>query len=247
MTTDIPTIRHDGWTVERQMAFHDALSHGISVAEAAADVGLSASSAYRKRGREPRGAFAAGWQAAQAMAYQRLRDLALDRAINGVGVATMWRGQVVGTRRVFSDRLLLGLLAHLRPAEAEGARPAEDPQADFAAVVDAYAEAVEQAREPDRPRLTGEPEPAPPPPADADADADADDAKPLTELTRAEIEALIAESYDFGVADGRAYASRDDGQTAGGGGSGAWAAAGDDRDGAWAARAVGDCDRDGAW
>ena len=57
--TRISTIRKHGWTVERQLAFLDALIGTRSVTKAAAAVGMSRESAYRLRDRAE--LFAALW------------------------------------------------------------------------------------------------------------------------------------------------------------------------------------------
>ncbi len=144
------TIRHDGWTVERQLGFLRALADGGSVTRAAAAVGMSPASAYRRRGRARGDAFAYGWQAAQAMAYYRLRDIALERIEHGVVTPSTFRGEVVDTKVVFSDRLLVALLDHLRPA-SQPVRPERvmaDPAGDFAAAMAAYDDAIAEGRDP---------------------------------------------------------------------------------------------------
>ena len=167
MTTDHFTgtamTRHDGWTLERQLGFLEALADGGNVARAAAAVGMSASSAYRLRGRlGGRGdsdVFAYGWQAAQAMAYYRLRDIALDRIDHGVATPSVYHGEVVATKTVFSDRLLVAMLDHLKPAAGTLGptglrRPADDPARDFAATIDSYDAAIADGGEPAMPQNT---------------------------------------------------------------------------------------------
>lgn len=146
--------RHDGWTFERQFDFLDDLGRYGNVARAAGAVGMSPASAYRLRARDPHGAFAVGWRAALALAYQHLRDLALERIENGVPTTHYYRDQLVGTKLVFSDRLLLGMLNHLRPAAGDG-RPAAaqpgapaDPGDAYATALDAFAVAAETGVEP---------------------------------------------------------------------------------------------------
>ena len=157
-TTNLPAdpARHDGWTYARQHAFLEALKDSGNVERAAAVVGKSASSAYRMRGRPGSDVFDHGWRAAQAMAYHRLRDIAFDRIDNGVATPSTYRGEVVTTKTVFSDRLLIALLEHLKPApETLGPnglrRSAADPERDFAATMDAYAAAIARGRCPKMP------------------------------------------------------------------------------------------------
>ena len=87
------------------------------------------------------------------MAYFQLRDVALTRIETGVDAAIVYHGVAVGNRKVFSDRLLVAVLDHLRPVgeavDKFGARrPAADPGNDFASAVDAYAEAIETGFDP---------------------------------------------------------------------------------------------------
>lgn len=148
------TGRHDGWTTERQLGFLRALAGSGSVALAAESVGMSASSACRRRGRNRNDTFAYGWRAAQATAYYRLRDIALQRVEHGVETPSTYKGEVVATKRVYSDRLLVSLLNHLRPAAAEAGEPVkamDDPGGDYAATIAAYDEAIETGKEPVRP------------------------------------------------------------------------------------------------
>ena len=143
MTADVPTTfatRHDGWTMARQLDFLESLAATGNVATAAASVGKSASSAYRLRGRLEGDLFGYGWKAALAMAYHRLRELALERIETGVPAATVYKGEVVSAKTVFSDRLLIAMLDHLKPpapAPAPGDRPA-DPARDYAATIEAF-------------------------------------------------------------------------------------------------------------
>lgn len=149
-------VRHDGWTTARQLGFLRALAGCGSVTLAAEAVEMSASSAYRRRGRNRNDAFAYGWRAAQAMAYYRLRDIALERIEQGVETATTYRGEVVATKRVYSDRLLVSLLNHLRPEAtdpAEAAVTVDDPGGDYAATVAAYEDAIAAGGDPVRPVL----------------------------------------------------------------------------------------------
>jgi hypothetical protein len=58
----IDTCRHDGWTRQRRRRFLEALAEGHRVERACAQVGMSKTSAYKLRRRDPRFAFA--WSAA---------------------------------------------------------------------------------------------------------------------------------------------------------------------------------------
>jgi hypothetical protein len=153
--------RHDGWTLDRQHDFLADLGGHGNVTRAAGAVGLSPSSAYRLRAREA--AFAAGWRAATAMAYQRLRDLAFERIENGTVQTVFYKGELAGTRLVFSDRLLLGMLDHLKPDGCGcggGCSGAGDPADAYAAALDAFAVALENGTEPVLPAAAAPAEPA---------------------------------------------------------------------------------------
>lgn len=155
--SDTRPARPGGWTVARQRAFLADLAEHGRVADAARAVGLSVASAYRLRARET--AFAFGWRAAQSLAYDRLRDLALDRALNGVSGPRIHRGAVVGQQVRYSDRLLLGLLNHLKPeGEIDFAtkrrKPAVEPATLWGAAVDAYDTAFESGAPPATSRIT---------------------------------------------------------------------------------------------
>jgi hypothetical protein len=134
-----------GWSAQRQRAFLTALAETGSVHLAASAARLSARSAYLLRTRSP--AFAAAWNAAQQLAVGRLSAVAFDRAING-RVEQIYRdGELVGERRVPSDRLLTWLLARLDPKrfalpwEQRGdADPQAQAVASFPALLDGVAD-----------------------------------------------------------------------------------------------------------
>ena len=112
--------------------FIEVLADTGQVSLAAKAVGMSRESAYRLR-RSPHGAaFARAWDAARHHAGAFLEDVAFERAIEGVehNVYNEY-GEVICTKRVVNDRLLMFLLRHLKPeryaAEAL-ARPAPPPE-----------------------------------------------------------------------------------------------------------------------
>ena len=103
-------IRHDGWTPERQRGFIEALADTGSVKAAADRVNMTPEGAYLLR-RHPEGhEFRTAWEAALKLGVQRLEDVAMERALYGVEVPVYHFGAVVGTRRVYNDRLLMFLL-----------------------------------------------------------------------------------------------------------------------------------------
>ena len=110
------TGRHTvtGWTPDRQRAFVEHLAANGSVTLAAAHVGLSRQSAYTLRDRQPNTMFALAWDTALMLAQRKLFDIAMERAVHGREEEVLWRGECVGTRMVYNDRLLMRLLEHKR-------------------------------------------------------------------------------------------------------------------------------------
>jgi len=150
---------HGGWTLDKQQAFIDHLAANGRVTCAARAAGMSVQSAYKLRARLP--GFAFGWRAATALAYDRLREIALDRADNGALTPNCYRGEVVSVAMRYSDRLILGLLDHLKPEGdinfATGRRDrAIEPAALWAAAVASYDTAHETGRDPIAPTFDGD-------------------------------------------------------------------------------------------
>ena len=138
-----------GWSADRQRLFLSVLAETGSVHLAADAARLSARSAYLLRTRSP--AFAEAWNAAQQLAVGRLSAIAFDRALNGRVEQVYRDGDLIGERRVPSDRLLTWLLARLDPkrfALPWEQRGDSDPQADavaaFPALLDAVTDAVSE-------------------------------------------------------------------------------------------------------
>ena len=108
-----PSRKVGGWSAERQMIFIEALAETGSVHMAARSAGLSARSAYSLRIRSTN--FAQAWDAAQQLAVGRLSALAFDRAIHGRVEQVYHHGELIGEKRIPSERLLMWLLARLDP------------------------------------------------------------------------------------------------------------------------------------
>ncbi|HEV2570010.1 hypothetical protein [Sphingomonas sp.] len=102
--------RADGWTPDKQVAFIEALGEMACVGTAAGRVGMSRESAYRLRARPDAASFRAAWEAALDYAYHRLGEAALDRALNGVSVPVFYKGEQIGERRHYDERLTQYLL-----------------------------------------------------------------------------------------------------------------------------------------
>lgn len=112
--------RKDGWTTATQLNFITHLAETGSVRAAAAAVGMHPATAYRLR-TEARGwEFARAWDAAIDNAYHHLREVAFDRAINGMERPVYYKGEQVDTRIVHNDRLLMFLIAHTAKRPMQG-------------------------------------------------------------------------------------------------------------------------------
>jgi hypothetical protein len=108
--------RYDGWTEERQRAFIHALAETGSVKAAAKRINMSKEGAYYLRRQPGSESFAAAWRAALDHGVQILEDIAMERAIDGVEVPVFnFRGEQIGTRRWYNDKLLMFLLRHRLP------------------------------------------------------------------------------------------------------------------------------------
>jgi len=118
--SNLPALRHDGFSPERQARFLQALSIGGSVRSAAASVGVSAQAVYLARRRS--GHFAAAWDAALVLARDHAEQVLAERALEGVEEAVFYHGEEVARRRRYDSRLLLAHLARLdRKAEGDPA------------------------------------------------------------------------------------------------------------------------------
>jgi hypothetical protein len=107
--------RHDGWTPDRQQRFIAALADLGSVKSAAHAVNMTPEGAYLLRRHPESEEFRTAWEAALSLGVQRLEDVAMERALHGVEVPVYHFGAVVGTRRVYNDRLLMFLLRNRAP------------------------------------------------------------------------------------------------------------------------------------
>jgi hypothetical protein len=117
--------RHDGWTVERQIAFVEKLADCGSITAACKHVGMSRES-VRKLRRRPWGrSFRDACDAALDCGYADLEEAAKERAIKGIARPIFYKGEQVGEWRHFDERLTTFLL-HFRRRHRFG-REAEEP------------------------------------------------------------------------------------------------------------------------
>ena len=76
--------RHDGWTPARQRAFIEALADTGSVSRAAALVNMAAEGAYALRRQPGADEFRRAWEAALDYGVARMKDIAFERAVEGM-------------------------------------------------------------------------------------------------------------------------------------------------------------------
>jgi hypothetical protein len=107
--------RHDGWTPERQARFIEVLADTGSVQAACKAVDMSQPGAYQLRRQPGAESFRAAWQAALDLGVQRIEDVAMDRALNGVAEPLYSYGKLIGTRTKYNDRLLMFMLRNRAP------------------------------------------------------------------------------------------------------------------------------------
>lgn len=107
--------RHDGWTPDRQRGFIEALADTGSVDAACRAVDMSSVGAYHLRRQPGAESFRAAWEAALGHGVQRIEDVAMDRALNGVPEPVYSYGKIVGTRIRHNDRLLMFMLRNRAP------------------------------------------------------------------------------------------------------------------------------------
>ena len=93
--------------------FFTALENGHPVAAACKAAGYARSRAYAWRREDA--AFAAAWDAACAVASDLLEEEADRRGRDGYDEPVFYRGEESGTRRKYSDGLLLARLKALKP------------------------------------------------------------------------------------------------------------------------------------
>jgi len=103
--------RHDGWSLDKQVAFLRALASAHNVSAAARAVGMSRQSAYALRARLKGQPFDFAWDAAFQSAFDALAEAAMERALHGVEVPHYHHGELVGTSRRYDERLTIALLA----------------------------------------------------------------------------------------------------------------------------------------
>jgi hypothetical protein len=136
--------RRDGFTPERQAEFVEHLQATGSVTDAARLTGISRTAVYNLYNRADAAAFRAAVDEALKGVDFLLESTAIDRAVNGQEEIVYHRGQRVGVRWRYDNRLLMSLLRARNPlkyaplSEIEGwlARRGLPPPADLPAALD---------------------------------------------------------------------------------------------------------------
>ena len=115
--------RHDGWTSEKQVAFVGALAATACIEEACRAVGMTPRSFYDLRARADAGSFRTAVEAALDIGTHRIADAMLGRALHGEVTPIFYKGEQVGERRRYDNRLGILICAiGSRTDTASGAR-----------------------------------------------------------------------------------------------------------------------------
>lgn len=174
--------RHDGFTPEKIGDFLRALASSGIVAQAAAEVGLSASAAYAFRNRRQGRAFAAMWDA--VLIHRSRARLAAEvqaRSLTGCVTVRKEEGEIVSELHFHDNRLAMAVLTRLdRLAEREA--PREEQLRALSEDMDAFIDCVAGGGDADafvaERKRPAPPESAPRPPKRVDDDPE------LTRLAR---------------------------------------------------------------
>ena len=116
-------MRRHGWSAARQREFIEALADLGSVRAACRQMGVGEYGIYALRRHPQAASFRAAWEAALDIGIRRIEDVAMDRALHGVEQPVYHAGEIVGTRRVYNDRLMMFMLRNRAPKRfaADGA------------------------------------------------------------------------------------------------------------------------------
>ncbi|MEO7634260.1 MAG: hypothetical protein ABIS38_01270 [Sphingomicrobium sp.] len=109
-TPTTPRPRNDGWTVERQYDFIEALAESGCVIEACRRVGMSDTSAYKLRARSDCQDFRRAWVVALDYGDHRIEEDARTRSRRGVARPIFYKGEQIGDWRHYDERLTMFFL-----------------------------------------------------------------------------------------------------------------------------------------
>jgi hypothetical protein len=109
----MPRARHNGWNRDKMARFIEFLAETGSVSDAADMVGMSRQAAYMLRSRMIGQPFDVAWEGALEFGIQQLAHQLLDRSLNGVAMPVFYKGEIVGERRVFNERVSLMIIQNM--------------------------------------------------------------------------------------------------------------------------------------
>jgi hypothetical protein len=101
------------FTVAARRKFLETLARGSTFTAAAEACGVSREAIYKRRRKDP--TFAASIEAALSTGNQAIDDEIWRRAIDGVDEPIVSAGKIIGTKRVYSDSLLIRLAESRMP------------------------------------------------------------------------------------------------------------------------------------
>jgi hypothetical protein len=137
--------RDDGWTPARQRVFIERFAVSGSVKSACRFADMSPATAYKLRQPPAAVAFADAWDAARSTGFAALTDIAVERAMYGQKQEVFYKGEMVGFRTVYDNRMLMGMLLNRGPlADNRFHQPLyrDDTSDDLESVDEAYGAAL---------------------------------------------------------------------------------------------------------
>jgi hypothetical protein len=136
-TAFVASRQANGWTIERQRAFLEALAQCGYVNRAASFVGMTRQSAYDFKNSTAGRAFSLAWDAALLLARQGMIDDAFELAFEG-SVERIYRdGKLVMEKRKRDPKMLLATIERLGSKDALGSAPVKAVAAEFGSFLDA--------------------------------------------------------------------------------------------------------------
>lgn len=112
-----PVKERKTFTVRARATFLVALAETCNVTEACRTADITRTAVYVHRNKDPD--FAAQWDVAEQMAADRLEREAWRRGVEGYDKPIIHQGEITGTYREYSDRMLEILLKGHRPKYRE--------------------------------------------------------------------------------------------------------------------------------
>jgi hypothetical protein len=136
-TAFTPSREANGWTIERQRAFCEALAECGYVERAAASVGMTRQGAYYFKNSIGGSAFSLAWDAALLLSRQRMIDDSIELAFEG-SIERIYRdGKLFQEKRKRDPRMMLATIERLGAKTALGTGPVKAVAAEFGAFLDA--------------------------------------------------------------------------------------------------------------